>query len=49
MIPVPLDCRKPFPPYDNKHVPLQRALISGSIELIQTVDATIGTPCWCAG
>jgi hypothetical protein len=19
-----LDCRKPFPPYDNKHVPLQR-------------------------
>jgi hypothetical protein len=23
-IPVLLDCRKPFPPYDNKHVPRHR-------------------------
>ena len=23
-IPVLLDCRKPFPPYDNKHVPQHR-------------------------
>ena len=35
-IPVLLDCREPFPPYHNKHVPLHRLL---SIGLIETVEA----------
>ena len=34
-----LDCRNPFPLYDNKHVALQRLPIFELIELIHTVDA----------
>ena len=45
-IPVLLDCRKPFPPIHNKHVPLQQALMYTPIELIQTVDALHMSTSW---